>query len=329
MLKPPHPVARAAYALAMTINPNNHARDGGRASSAMEIEAVSAIAAMFGWTAPNYLGHLTSSGTMANLEALWVAGQTAPGKSDCGLRAGPLHPPAHLRRAEAARTPAVASRLPRPAIASMPSKPSSARATWERWSSPWAPPPSAPSIRWTRCWNSREIRLPRPRRRRIRRLLQAHSRFARRAGPPGFRSRSTRPTPSSSIPTSTASSPTAAAACCSATREWAVSTSTTRPTHISLPTSCTWAKSAWSVPAPGPPPLPSGLPRGCCRLCPAASSPAGWRKAAPPPWNWTADCARTPAFEPLAAGRPELDIVVWKLGRRHSAKGIGTRPENL
>ena len=41
MLKPPHPVARAAYALAMTINPNNHARDGGRASSAMEIEAVS------------------------------------------------------------------------------------------------------------------------------------------------------------------------------------------------------------------------------------------------------------------------------------------------
>src|SRR6266567_4531421 len=28
MLKPPHPVARAAYALAMVINPNNHARDG-------------------------------------------------------------------------------------------------------------------------------------------------------------------------------------------------------------------------------------------------------------------------------------------------------------
>ena len=40
MLKPPHPIARAAYALAMTINPNNHARDGGRASSEMEIEAV-------------------------------------------------------------------------------------------------------------------------------------------------------------------------------------------------------------------------------------------------------------------------------------------------
>src|SRR6202789_4069732 len=35
MLKPPHPVARAAYALAMTVNPNNHARDGGRASTEM------------------------------------------------------------------------------------------------------------------------------------------------------------------------------------------------------------------------------------------------------------------------------------------------------
>jgi tyrosine decarboxylase/aspartate 1-decarboxylase len=86
MLKPPHPVARAAYALAMTINPNNHARDGGRASSAMEIEAVREIAAMFGWaenkdgSRNEFLGHLTSSGTIANLEALWVAGQIAPGK---------------------------------------------------------------------------------------------------------------------------------------------------------------------------------------------------------------------------------------------------------
>ena len=78
MLKPPHPVARAAYALAMKINPNNHALDGGRASSRMEVEAVGSIASMFGWA--NYLGHLTSGGTFANLEALWVAGQIAPGK---------------------------------------------------------------------------------------------------------------------------------------------------------------------------------------------------------------------------------------------------------
>src|SRR6266581_8470025 len=78
MLKPPHPVARMVYALAMWINPNNHALDGGRATSAMEKEAVTEIAAMVGWT--SFLGHLSSGGTMANLEALWVAGQLHPGK---------------------------------------------------------------------------------------------------------------------------------------------------------------------------------------------------------------------------------------------------------
>ncbi|MGA2205834.1 MAG: aminotransferase class I/II-fold pyridoxal phosphate-dependent enzyme [Terracidiphilus sp.] len=82
MLKPPHPVARAAYALAMKINPNNHALDGGRASSAMEVEAVREIAGIFGWT--EFLGHLTSSGTFANLEALWMAGQLAPGRRIVG-----------------------------------------------------------------------------------------------------------------------------------------------------------------------------------------------------------------------------------------------------
>src|SRR6266545_7129865 len=35
MLKPPHPIARAAYALAMWVNPNNHALDSSRASSRM------------------------------------------------------------------------------------------------------------------------------------------------------------------------------------------------------------------------------------------------------------------------------------------------------
>lgn len=79
MLKPPHPVARLAYALAMLINPNNHALDGGRASSRLEREAVAELAAMIGWS--THLGHLTSGGTMANLEALWVAGRLAPGST--------------------------------------------------------------------------------------------------------------------------------------------------------------------------------------------------------------------------------------------------------
>jgi tyrosine decarboxylase/aspartate 1-decarboxylase len=78
MLKPPHPIARLAYMLSLWINPNNHALDGGRASSAMEKEAVAEIAQMFGWQV--HLGHLCGGGTMANLEALWVSGCLKPDK---------------------------------------------------------------------------------------------------------------------------------------------------------------------------------------------------------------------------------------------------------
>lgn len=78
MIKPPHPLARTAYMLAMWINPNNHALDGGKASSQMEKEAVAQMASMYGWA--EHLGHLTGGGTMANLEALYVAGQIHPGK---------------------------------------------------------------------------------------------------------------------------------------------------------------------------------------------------------------------------------------------------------
>lgn len=78
MLKPPHPVARLAYSLAMWLNPNNHALDGGRASSAMEKDAVAQLAGMFGLD--DHLGHLCGGGTMANMEALWVARTLHPGK---------------------------------------------------------------------------------------------------------------------------------------------------------------------------------------------------------------------------------------------------------
>ncbi|MBM3298902.1 MAG: aspartate aminotransferase family protein [Deltaproteobacteria bacterium] len=78
MLKPPHPVARLAYTLALWINPNNHALDGGRASSAMEKEAVADIAKMFGWK--RFLGHLCGGGTMANMEGLWISRCLNPGK---------------------------------------------------------------------------------------------------------------------------------------------------------------------------------------------------------------------------------------------------------
>src|SRR5215475_9875423 len=76
MLKPPHPVSWAAYAATMLLNPNNHSLDGGPATSELEREAVDQIAAMVGLREP--LGHLTSSGTMANLEALWIARELHP-----------------------------------------------------------------------------------------------------------------------------------------------------------------------------------------------------------------------------------------------------------
>lgn len=79
MLKPPHPVAAMAYAMAMAINPNNHALDGGPATAALEREVVARLAGMFGYQ--EHLGHLTSSGTIANLEALYVARALHPGKA--------------------------------------------------------------------------------------------------------------------------------------------------------------------------------------------------------------------------------------------------------
>jgi len=78
MLKPPHPAAAAAYLAAMLVNPNNHALDGGKVTSELEKEAVARLAAMFGL--PVHLGHLTSSGTIANLEALYVARELHPGR---------------------------------------------------------------------------------------------------------------------------------------------------------------------------------------------------------------------------------------------------------
>lgn len=78
MQKPPHPIARLAYTLALWLNPNNHACDGGRASSIMEQEAIGEIARMVGWTSSQ--GHLCSGGTLANFEALWVAREQHPGK---------------------------------------------------------------------------------------------------------------------------------------------------------------------------------------------------------------------------------------------------------
>src|SRR4029450_6157163 len=64
---------------AMRVNTNNQALDGGPGASGLEVEVVEQLRVMFGLPAPG-LGHLTSSGTIANLEALWVAREVPPGR---------------------------------------------------------------------------------------------------------------------------------------------------------------------------------------------------------------------------------------------------------
>jgi glutamate/tyrosine decarboxylase-like PLP-dependent enzyme len=104
MLKPPHPAAAAAYVAAMLVNPNNHALDGGPVTSEMEKEAVAELAAMLGLRPPT-LGHLTASGTIANLEALWVARELHPDK---GVAHGANAHYTHARMCQVLRMPATA-----------------------------------------------------------------------------------------------------------------------------------------------------------------------------------------------------------------------------
>lgn len=78
MLKAPHVISVAGYLAAMIVNPNNHALDASQATSPMELEVVRMLAQMFGLP-DRSMGHLTSSGTIANLEALWVARELRPG----------------------------------------------------------------------------------------------------------------------------------------------------------------------------------------------------------------------------------------------------------
>ncbi|MCY4224551.1 MAG: aminotransferase class V-fold PLP-dependent enzyme [Bacteroidetes bacterium] len=80
MLKPPHPVAILGYVTAMRINPNNHALDGGPATADMEKEVIVKISRMLEFS-DSALGHLTTSGTIANLEALFVSREEHPEKA--------------------------------------------------------------------------------------------------------------------------------------------------------------------------------------------------------------------------------------------------------
>ncbi|MCZ6696902.1 MAG: aminotransferase class I/II-fold pyridoxal phosphate-dependent enzyme [Acidobacteria bacterium] len=77
MIKDPSVPAVLGYFAAMLMNPNNHAYEGGPATTEMELEVVDALLRLAGFE-ENAWGHLCSGGTLANLEALWVVRDTRP-----------------------------------------------------------------------------------------------------------------------------------------------------------------------------------------------------------------------------------------------------------
>ena len=71
MIKPPADISSISYFFAMLYNSNNHALDGGPETSFLEKEVIAELAKMIGYK--KFIGHLTSGGTMANLEGLWIS----------------------------------------------------------------------------------------------------------------------------------------------------------------------------------------------------------------------------------------------------------------
>ena len=152
MLKPPHPAAVLGYVTAMLINPNNHALDGGPATAAMEKDVVARLAGMFGL--PQHLGHLTSSGTIANLEALFVARESHPGKA-VAYSADAHYTHARMCHVLGIEGVAVATDDRGRMDLAAPRAGCSTPVASAPWSRPWAPPGSAPSTRCRRSSRSR------------------------------------------------------------------------------------------------------------------------------------------------------------------------------
>ncbi|HEY0306491.1 MAG TPA: hypothetical protein VGC44_16065, partial [Longimicrobiales bacterium] len=65
--------AQIGYFAAMLYNPNNVAAEGSPVTTGLELQVAAQLAQMIGYDAARSWGHLTSGGTIANFEALWVA----------------------------------------------------------------------------------------------------------------------------------------------------------------------------------------------------------------------------------------------------------------
>ncbi|HET9133313.1 MAG TPA: hypothetical protein VFN90_03335, partial [Gemmatimonadales bacterium] len=65
--------AQIGYFAAMLYNPNNVVAEVSPVTTRLELEAAAQLAAMIGYDPAISWGHLTSGGTVANMEALWIA----------------------------------------------------------------------------------------------------------------------------------------------------------------------------------------------------------------------------------------------------------------
>jgi len=237
MLKPPHPVARLAYALAMWINPNKSPLDGGRATSAMEKRSSGRDRRHV--RLEKLSGPSVRRGTMANLEALWVAGQLQPGKKILAANKLTIRTGGSACSAIAIRKRAVRCAWPDGRKCA-----GEARGARRRGDGCRDDGHHGNRFRWIRC---RRFSLcaqstdsgftPMPRTAVIFVLTENLGEDAERAV-----AQIEKRTRLSSIRTNTDCSPTGAAACSFAIPEWADCTSTILPTRISAPRSCTWAR---------------------------------------------------------------------------------------
>ncbi len=66
-------ISNLAYVMSMMYNPNNCAYEASPTTTLLELEAGQDLCAMFGYDANHSWGHITSGGTVANYEGLWVA----------------------------------------------------------------------------------------------------------------------------------------------------------------------------------------------------------------------------------------------------------------
>ncbi|HGN1705059.1 TPA: aspartate aminotransferase family protein [Providencia rettgeri] len=66
-------ISNLAYVMAMMYNPNNCAQESSPTTTVLEIEAGLDLCSMFGYDPQSAWGHITSGGTVANYEGLWVA----------------------------------------------------------------------------------------------------------------------------------------------------------------------------------------------------------------------------------------------------------------